>query len=250
MTFSGKTVLITGAGSGIGRAMAELFLAQEARVIGVDVDAERIADTARELDGLVPVVTDIATSAGADEAVAAADGKLDVLCNNAGVLDRLALADEVTEAEWDRVIAVNLTAPFLLSRRALPIMIGLGGGAIVNTASMAGLRGGRSGTAYTASKFGLIGLTQNIASTFGKHGIRCNAICPGPVATGLATGVTPDAVKSERGAEMIAMRFAAGDPIPRAQPEEVAGVAVFLASDAAARINGVAVPVESGWLTY
>jgi NAD(P)-dependent dehydrogenase (short-subunit alcohol dehydrogenase family) len=236
----GKTVIVTGAGSGIGRAMVELFLAEGARVIGADIDAGR-------LQTLEPSVTrvaaDVSTPDGAERIVAAAGGSLDVLCNNAGIIDALAPIDETTDRDWDRLMAVNLKGPFLLSRLAIEAMLPRGGGSIVNTASVAGLRGGRAGAAYTASKFGLIGLTMNIAVTHGARGIRCNAVCPGSVATDISGAVE----MSELG-RSLTLRDR-DKPAP-ASPHQIAAVAVFLATDAASRINGTTIPVDAGWIAY
>jgi NAD(P)-dependent dehydrogenase (short-subunit alcohol dehydrogenase family) len=223
----GKTVIVTGAGSGIGRAMVELFLAEGARVIGADIDAGR-------LQTLEPSVTrvaaDVSTPDGAERIVAA-------------VIDALAPIDETTDRDWDRLMAVNLKGPFLLSRLAIEAMLPRGGGSIVNTASVAGLRGGRAGAAYTASKFGLIGLTMNIAVTHGARGIRCNAVCPGSVATDISGAVE----MSELG-RSLTLRDR-DKPAP-ASPHQIAAVAVFLATDAASRINGTTIPVDAGWIAY
>jgi NAD(P)-dependent dehydrogenase (short-subunit alcohol dehydrogenase family) len=244
VSFDGKTVLVTGAASGIGKAMVEQFRARGASVVGVDIDQSRLDIVSAELPDVSWLRADIATSAGAEQAIAAADGSLHVLCNNAGVLDRLAPVTEISEAEWDRVIAVNLTAPFLMTRRAIPIMLAQQFGVIVNTGSVASLRGGRGGAAYTASKTGLAGLTRNVGVSYGEYGIRCNLIASGGVATGLADGVTPSGTRSERGTEVL-NRY---DPRPpRAEPDAIANIAVFLASDEGARINAAMIPADGGW---
>lgn len=195
----GRRALVTGAGNGIGLAVVDELRAMGADVTAVDLDA-RAMDRLRAADaGVRCVVGDVTHEAVADEAVG--DG-VDLLCNNAGLLDGMALVDELSVAEWQRVLHVNLTAPFLFARRAIPAMVARGGGAIVNVSSVAGLRGARAGAAYTASKHGLIGLTRNIAATFGPQGVRCNAVCPGGTGFGSRGGRAPDASSSDRGAEI------------------------------------------------
>jgi NAD(P)-dependent dehydrogenase (short-subunit alcohol dehydrogenase family) len=249
MGLEGKTVLVTGgAGPGMGRAMVDLFSAEGARVVAVDVDGDRVATLARERPGVSTVTADVSTPDGADAAIAAAGGQLDVLCNHGGIGgagDKFAFADELPEETWHQMIAANLTGPFLLTKRALPIMVARGGGVITNTASVAGIRGGRAGLAYTAAKWGLVGLTQNVASTFADQGIRCNAICPGP--TGHRQTSESALGLSERALSVLTRDRDKPAPCP---PELVAGVAVFLASDAAARINGAIIPVDGGWSAY
>jgi NAD(P)-dependent dehydrogenase (short-subunit alcohol dehydrogenase family) len=243
MILDGKTAIITGAGSGLGLAMTNLFIAEGARVIGVDTDVKRLESLA-DRPGLIAVSGDVSNPRDADRIVDAGEDRIDILCNNAGIIDRLAPADELTDDEWERVIRVNLTGPFLLSRRVIPTMRAARAGVILNTASIAGLRGGRAGAAYTASKHGLVGLTQNIAWSYAKDGIRCNAICPGAVSTNIYSGVET----SVRGKEAFAM---VGDwrPAP-ADPETVAMVALFLVSEQAKHINGVALPVDAGRSAY
>lgn len=236
MRLAGKTAIITGAGSGIGLASARLFAGEGARVIAVDVRADRLAGVP---EGSVAVAADVSKPADCDRVIAAAEGRLDVLFNNAGILDRMLLADEVSEADWERALAVNLTGPFLLCRRALPLMLEQGGGVIINTASLSALRGGRAGAAYTASKFGLAGLTQNIAATYGSRGIRCSAICPGAVTTDIL-GEAPLGPHAQAIRERDRQK-----PAPAA-PEQIAEVALFLATPASSYLNGALIPVDGG----
>jgi NAD(P)-dependent dehydrogenase (short-subunit alcohol dehydrogenase family) len=243
MALRGKTTVVTGAAAGVGLAMVEMFRERGATVVAVDIDRPGLDRLAGRHPDVIAVAVDISTPAGAEQAMDAGGGRVDVLCSNAGIMDRFALVDEVTDEEWNRVLAVNLTAPMLLSRIAIPRMIEQGGGAIVNTASVGGLRGGRAGAAYTASKFGLVGLTQNIAATFGDQGIRCNAICPGSIATDILKG----GELSPRGA---AIGSRDRDKPAPAAPEQIAAAALFLADDEASRVNGVALPVDGGWIAY
>jgi NAD(P)-dependent dehydrogenase (short-subunit alcohol dehydrogenase family) len=238
-------VIVTGAGNGIGRAMVSLFHARGASVIAADIDAAALTVLARDLPDVNVVRADISEPRGADDIIAAAQGHVDILCNNAGVSDGSLLVDETTDADWTTCLAVNLTGTFLLCRRALPIMVAQNRGIIVNTASVAGVRGGKGGAAYAAAKFGVIGLTQNIAASYSRHGIKCNAICPGPVDTQLR--VKALAPYSAQGVERI--RSSGGIP-ERAAPEQVAAIAVMLAQDESGLINGAAIPAEDGWLAW
>jgi len=179
MRLQDKVAVITGAASGIGRSMARCFAAEGAQVVAVDLDGDRLEKVAAELD-CEAVVADITSAEGLK---AITDRRVDILCNNAGILDRLTPLLDVDDALWDQILSVNLTAPFKLCRAVLPGMIEAGGGTIVNTCSAASLSGGRAGCAYTASKHGLLGLTRSIAWYYGEKGIRCNAIAPGAIQT-------------------------------------------------------------------
>lgn len=235
-----RRVVVTGAGSGLGWATAHRFVGLGDQVIAVDRFADRLERFAAEHAGVETVVADVGTSAGADAVFAAVGDRLDILCNIAGILDGLAIIDEADDALFDEVIASNLRGPFTLAHRAVPVMLAAGGGCIVNVSSIAGLRGGRAGAAYTASKFGLVGLTYNIAATLREQGIRCNAVCPGGMVTGMVSGMAGDGGLSERGMAMVR----AQERIEACDPDEVARVVVFLASEEASRINGVALPVD------
>ena len=193
-------------------------------------------------------LANVASEADVDRMIATATstyGRLDILCNNAGVMDLMMPAHEASVELWDRVIAINLTGPFLACRRAIPLMLEQGGGKIINTASEAGLRGGTAGTPYTVSKHGVVGLTKSIAFHYGDRGIRCNAICPGGVSTAIGIGRgTP----SEAGLKKIQPIISPWLGSRIAQPEEQAAVVAFLASDEASYINGAILPVDNGWL--
>jgi len=171
-------------------------------------------------------------------------GRVDVLCNNAGIVDSFRPAHEIPLEEWHRTIAVDLTGPFLMARAVIPGMLERGAGAIINTASISSLSAAGGGSAYTAAKHGVLGLTRQLTFDYGRRGIRVNAICPGATLTGLTmpeggSDTLPD-TESEL-ARIPARRWC--------QPEEIAKLAVFLASDDADYIHGTAMVIDGGWLT-
>ncbi|MFG3161785.1 SDR family NAD(P)-dependent oxidoreductase [Streptomyces sp. NPDC048232] len=244
----GRGVIVTGAGSGIGRAAALAFAAQGDRVVVADLNSGGAAATVEEIERsggtAVAVTGDLSEQSVADRVTATAVerfGGVDVLVNNAGIMDGMSALADVSDAEWERLIRVNLTAPFLLTRAVLPHMLAAGRGAIVNTASEAALRGSAAGAAYTASKHGVVGLTKSLAVMYRNNGIRSNAICPGGTAT--AIGVQADA--TAHGPSAIGPHFVNLGRV--SQPEEQAAVILFLASDAASNINGAILPVDDGW---
>jgi NAD(P)-dependent dehydrogenase (short-subunit alcohol dehydrogenase family) len=245
---SGSSVVVTGGGSGIGRAAALQFAGLGAKVVVADVNGDAAKAVAEEITAgggtAVVVAGDLTDSAVVDEVVATAVaefGGLDVLVCNAGIMDSMSAAADVTDEEWERVIGVNLTAPFRLTRAALPHMIAKGKGSIVYTASEAGLRGSAAGLAYTTSKTALIGLTRSVAITYRDSGIRANAIAPGGTRTGIS--VTPD--PAGHGPQVLGRYM--GNIGRLAEADEQANAIVFLASDAASNISGVVLPVDNGW---
>jgi NAD(P)-dependent dehydrogenase (short-subunit alcohol dehydrogenase family) len=245
MTLDSQTWIVTGAASGMGRSVARAAHAQGATVVAADRDEAGLDALASELDGLRPVTANVANAADADRIVAAAEGPVDVLVNNAAIMDRMLLVDETPEEFWERVVAVNLTAPFLLSKRVLPGMVERGRGVIINVASIAGLRGSFAGAAYTTTKHGLVGLTKSIAHTYRADGIRCMCVCPGATAHGSKGAIEEGATFSERGWLRVA-----GGEMPDASlighPEDVASLVLFAASDAAVRLNGTALIADDG----
>ncbi|CAL9345951.1 3-beta-hydroxycholanate 3-dehydrogenase (NAD(+)) 2 [Streptomyces sp. enrichment culture] len=243
----GGSVVVTGAGAGIGRATALKFAAEGARVVVADLDASGAAAVVDEITAAGgtarAVVGDLSEQAVVDEVVATAVeafGGIDVLVNNAGIMDGMTAPADVTDAEWERVIRVNLTAPFMLARAVLPHMLERGKGAIVNTASEASLRGGAAGAAYTASKHGVVGLTKSLAVMYRNSGIRTNAVAPGGTRTSIGGGVP----EGHGPATLMPYMGSVGRI---AEAEEQAAVIVFLASDAASNVNGAIVPVDNGW---
>ena len=246
---TGKTVVVTGAGSGIGRATALMTAAQGATVVVAD-----IADTAHET---VTQITDAGGSARAvvgdisDQDVAAAliadadaDGTLWGLVNNAGVMDLFSGVAKVDDATWERCLRINITAPMYLMRAAVPRMAAHGGGSIVNVSSEAGIRGAAAGAAYTASKHGLIGLTRNTAYVYGKQGVRCNAIMPGGVETNIMASVDQSKLDMEGLGSLGPVHAGA---LRNAKPDELAALMVFLLSGEASNVNGALIANDGGW---
>ncbi len=239
-------VLVTGASSGIGRAIARAFAGAGYGVMAAGRDAGRLAEATAGLDNVQRHVGDLGDPAACCALVAeteAAFGRLDVLVNNAGIIHR-ATAEETSDSQWRETMAVNLDAVFYLARAALPALRRRGGGSIINIASDWGLRGGARAAAYCASKGAVVQLTRAMALDHAGEGIRVNAICPGDVNTPMLT-----AEALQRGLDPVAAlaTSAADSPNGRVtEPEEVAALALFLASDAAPAITGTALPIDGG----
>lgn len=241
--FDGRTVIVTGAASGIGRATASRIVREGGRVVAVDVSADRLeafaADTGSA--GLVTVTADITDEAGIERIMAAAGPRIDGLANVAGVVDDFSPAHEVTDEGWRRVFAVNVEGTFRLIRAVVPSMLDAGRGSIVNIASEAALRGSAAGLAYTASKHAVVGITSNCAFMYGPQGIRVNAVAPGGVATGMRPAPSQSGFGEQRTKEFLAQ-------IPAiATGEQLAASITFLLSDDGININGAVLPSDGGW---
>lgn len=241
--FAGRAAVVTGAGSGIGLATARKLAEQGAWVLAGDIAVDRL-EQLRRLAGIETLVGDVSVRTDAEEIVdtaVARFGRLDILVNNAGVVDRFLPVAELTDEVWEHVLGVNLAGPMYTSRVAVPAFLAKGGGTIVNVASVGGLVGGRAGCAYTVSKHALIGLTRSIAAEYGRDGIRCVAVCPGGVDTGIPLGGDP----SDRGLETLQLSQIS---MPRlASAEEIADVILFAASDEASFVNGAVIVADGGW---
>ncbi|MGO3089446.1 MAG: SDR family NAD(P)-dependent oxidoreductase [Galactobacter sp.] len=237
--FGGQTVVVTGAASGIGLATASRIAREGGRVVAVDVSAEKLQAFAASLPDaeIIPVVGDITKQESVDAIVAAAGERIDALANVAGVNDDFSPLHETSDAMWDRVIGINLTGAFKLSRAVIPAMIAAGAGRIVNVASEAGLRG----NAYTTSKHAVIGMTRSAAFTYGPQGLRVNAVAPG----GVATGIPFPPNVSEAGSARLAPFQSA---IPTlATAEQLAASITFLLSEDSVNINGQVLASDGGW---
>lgn len=244
MQFKDKSIVVTGAASGIGRAVARRFALEGAALTLTDVNLAGLEDLAAELGQPVSIARgDVSDSRSCEEVIASAvsaHGRLDVLCNIAGVLDLVPLAD-VSDERWSRIISINLGGVFFMSRAAMPHLIETRG-AIVNMASTAGLVGIPFNAAYTASKHGVVGLTKSLALEFAGKGVRINAICPTGVNTDMIKGGIPDGVDPA----LLAGGASWLDSGALCEPEDIADSVVFLASAAASRITGITLPVDGG----
>ncbi|RUR00948.1 SDR family NAD(P)-dependent oxidoreductase [Labedella endophytica] len=240
--FSGKTVIVTGAGSGIGRATASRVAREGGRVIAVDISQDRLDDLAATHSGadIVAVVADITDDAAIASIVEAAGERVDALANVAGIMDDMTPIGEVSDAVWSRVFRINVDGTMKLMRAVIPGMLENAAGSIVNVASEAALRGSAAGVAYTASKHAVVGLTKSSAFMYGPSGIRVNAVAPGPTITNIeATFASP------LGAERVRTGMAV---MPEAaESEALAASITFLLSDDGVNVNGVVLASDGGW---
>ncbi|WP_066478596.1 MULTISPECIES: SDR family NAD(P)-dependent oxidoreductase [unclassified Sphingomonas] len=248
MRFQDKSIIVTGAGSGIGRATSRAFAAEGGRVICADKSVG-VHETVAMIAEAGGTANAIEMDAGAEadvirtvELAVASFGGLDIAYANAGISGGIAGLFDVTPDDWAEILRVNLIGPFLMIKHAAPHMVERGGGAIVCTASVAGLRSGAGGPPYSASKAGVISLVQTSAQQLSGSNVRVNAICPGLIETGMTARAYEYA--REHGKEDRIGRL---NPLRRGgEPDEIAQVALFLASDAASYVNGQAIVVDGG----
>jgi NAD(P)-dependent dehydrogenase (short-subunit alcohol dehydrogenase family) len=247
MDYSGKVGLVTGAGMGIGRASAIAFAGRGASVAVVDIDPEAAAETVHLIEAgggrAISIVADVSAEAdiaAAVEKTATAFGRLDFAHNNAGIMAGNGLIETIAEADWSRAIQINLTGVFLSMKYELPRLVAQGGGAIVNTASVAGLAPERLMPAYVASKHGVVGLTQTAALDYADAGVRINAICPGSTRTPMFTNFAQDNPGLEQQRAAAAWLGRVGTP------DEIAAAAIWLCSDEASFVTGIALRVDGG----
>lgn len=245
--FAGKVAFVTGAANGIGRATALAFAREGAAVVVADVSEQGNQETARMIEDLGGRVLAVKCDVTRTEDVKAAldktietFGRLDFAFNNAGVEQEMAATAELDEAEWDRIVNTDLRGVFLCLKHEIPLMLGQGGGAIVNTSSGAGVKGFKGQAAYVAAKHGVVGLTRAAALDYASQNIRINAVCPGIIDTPMMdrfSGGTPE------GREQVISQ----EPIGRmGQPEEIANAVVWLCSDASSFAVGHALVVDGG----
>lgn len=242
MKLDGKVAIITGSASGMGLEEAQLFAREGAKVVIADVNAEAGKKVASDINAEGGEATFIEVNMRDGASVQAlvdktveTYGSLDIVVNNAGIFDKYASILDTSEEQWDLILDVNLKGIYLMAKAAIPGMIERGGGTFVNIASVAGLVAAKGGAAYTASKHGVIGLTKHMVSEYAKDGIRTNAIAPGTIVTPLIKDVVANIPT---------------DPVPMrrfGQPNEVAELAVFLASEEAQFMNGAIIPIDGGF---
>lgn len=252
MRVSGKVIIVTGAASGMGKAMAELFAAEGAHVVVSDIHyagAQEVVEAITKNGGTaIAIETNVAEETAVRQLIddtLSTYGKLDILVNNAGIMDGMEGVEDVTDERWERVFSINTTGVMRLMRLVLPIFRAQGHGIILNNISIGGLNGARAGAAYTASKHAVVGLTKNTAYLYANEGIRCNGIAPGAVETNIGQSMT-NINDFGMGRTMLGMGLN-----PRtAQPEEIAKLALFLVSEESSFVNGAIVVADGGWSAY
>jgi len=252
MRLSGKVAVVTGAASGMGKAIAELFAAEGAKVVVSDINLDNASQVVKGIEERGGVALAVQSNVALEddvqrmfEAATNAFGTVDILVNNAGIMDNFVPAGDLTDELWEKVFAVNTTGPMRTTRKALSMFVPKQSGVIVNIASAGGLFGSRAGAAYTASKHAVIGLTKSVGYQYANLGIRCNAIAPGGVKTNIAASLTaPNPFGAERAMAGMGLNPRVGEP------EEIAKVALFLASDESSFVNGTTVTADAGWTAY
>ena len=251
---SGKTAVVTGAGSGMGKAIALLFAAEGCKVVATDINQQRLDALQTEIKAGGGEATTLLANMAAEEDIermisttVSTYGTLDILVNNAGIMDHFAPVAELDNNMWEKVMNINVTGPMKAMRAAVKIFLTKGSGCIVNIASIGGLYGARAGAAYTASKHALIGLTKNTGFMYAKTGIRCNAIAPGAVATNIG-----DTIDMSKITPLVNDRIMAGMVLnaKTGEPADIAKAALFLASDDAGFINGTVLTADGAWTAY
>jgi len=252
MRLKNKVAVVTGAGSGMGKAISVIYAKEGAKVVVSDINLEAANATVEEIISnggeAIAVLANVAKEEDIQNLIDTAFqtySTLDVLVNNAGIMDNFEPAGDIEDEKWERVFAINTTSVMRSTRKALPIFLEKQNGVIINIASAGGLNGARAGAAYTASKHAVIGFTKNTGYMYAQQGIRCNAIAPGGVETNISSSMT--------GVNTFGMgRIQPGLGInPRVgKPEDIANVALFLASDEASFVNGTVITADAGWTAY
>ncbi|PEL12139.1 SDR family oxidoreductase [Bacillus sp. AFS017336] len=252
MRLQNKVAVVTGAGSGMGKAIAVLYAKEGAKVVVSDINVDAAKATVEEIksnDGdAIAVMANVALENDVQNLIDSAVntfGTLDILVNNAGIMDNFEPAGDIEDEKWERVFAVNTTSVMRSTRKALPIFLEKEHGVIINIASAGGLQGARAGAAYTASKHAVVGFTKNTGFMYATNGIRCNAIAPGGVETNIGSSMTNI---NEFGMGRIQSGLGINPRVGK--PEEIAKIALFLASDESSFVNGTVITGDAGWTAY
>lgn len=247
-----KVAVVTGAGSGMGKAIATLYAQEGAKVVVSDIDEATASETVEVITAnggaAIAVVANVAKEDDIQNLIDKAVetyGTVDILVNNAGIMDSFEAAGDIEDEKWERIFAVNTTSVMRSTRKVLPIFLVKQKGVIINVASIGGLYGARAGAAYTASKHAVVGFTKNTAYMYALQGIRCNAIAPGGVETNIGASIGH---VDEFGMGRIQVGMG-GNP-RTGKPEEIANVALFLATEDASFVNGVVITGDAGWTAY
>jgi NAD(P)-dependent dehydrogenase (short-subunit alcohol dehydrogenase family) len=252
MRLKDKIAVVTGAGSGMGKSIAIVYANEGARVVVSDINEASANATVDEIKSnggeAIAVLANVAKEEEIQNLIDTTVntyGTLDILVNNAGIMDNFEPAGDIKDELWERIFAVNTTSVMRATRKVLPIFLEKQQGVIINIASNGGLQGARAGAAYTASKHAVVGFTKNTGFMYAQKGIRCNAIAPGSVETNIVSSMTKI---NEFG--MGRVRPGLGINPRLGQPEEIAKVALFLASDDSSFVNGTVITVDGGWTSY
>ncbi|MFK4302745.1 MULTISPECIES: SDR family oxidoreductase [unclassified Paenibacillus] len=252
MRLQDKIAVVTGAASGMGKAIAKLYAQEGAKVVVSDINADAATNVVEEIkanggDAIV-VVANVAKEEDIQNLIdTTVDtyGTVDILVNNAGIMDNMEPAGDIKDDQWERIFAINTTSVMRSTRKVLPIFLEKQKGVIVNVASAGGLFGGRAGGAYTASKHAVVGFTKNTGYMYAPQGIRCNAIAPGGVETNINSTITN---LNKFGASRQQLGMAINPRLGKS--EEIAQVALFLASDESGFVNATVITADAGWTAY
>lgn len=252
MKLKDKVAIVTGAASGMGKAIAILYAQEGAKVVVSDINLDGANATVEEINSKGGTALAVKTNVALEEDIQVLVdtavnnyGTVDILVNNAGIMDNFEPIGDIIDANWERIFAVNTTSVMRATRKVLPIFLEKKSGVIVNVASAGGLYGGRAGATYTATKHAVIGLTKNTGYMYAQEGIRCNAIAPGGVETNIGSSMTNiNGFGADRQSKGMAINPRMG------KPEEIALVALFLASDDSSFVNGTVITADAGWTAY
>ncbi|WP_211749266.1 SDR family oxidoreductase [Paenibacillus sp. Marseille-Q4541] len=252
MRLQNKVAVVTGAASGMGKAIAILYAKEGAKVVVSDLNLEGANTTVEEIKSqggeAFAIKTNVASQEDIDtliDTTVSTFGTVDILVNNAGIMDNFEPAGDIEDDKWERIFAINTTSVMRSTRKVMPIFLAKQKGVIVNIASAGGLNGARAGATYTASKHAVVGFTKNTGFMYAPQGVRCNAIAPGGVETNInssMTSINEYGIGRTQAGMALSPRFG--------KPEEIAQVALFLASDESSFVNGTVITADSGWTSY